>query len=269
MKFIIGATILVAGLFSFTYSCDKDADIIEDTPEIADPPELTEKYRIDTFTFSSNGKATNGKIFLPDSFEKNQDLPAIFLIDYVEQHFETAKDEFEKVIESVQAIEGKDALVITLEEHRNVESKPRGFAGYYEDFKNMASYVNGEYTSNTSRTFIGRGSEGGIVLMTMFLEESESAYFDNFIVTDPASYFITAVISLIENDDFPKNKGNKKLHFSFSSSNNFALCTKLVSTIDEARYKWLKFEFVDYMDNDYENTYPLAFAAGLKFIFEE
>lgn len=269
MKFLLSATILVAGLFSLSYSCDKDDNIFEDLPEIEDPPEEPAKYRIDTFTFSSNGKATNGKIFLPDSFEENKNLPAIFLIDYTEQHFLTAKDEFERVIEGVHLIKSKDALVITLEEHRSVESKPEGFAGYYEDFKNMASYVNGEYTSNTSRTFIGRGSEGGIVLMTMFLEESESAYFDNFIVTDPASYFSTSVINLIENDDFPKNKGNKKLHFSFSSSNNFAICTKLINTIDEANYPWLEFEFVDYMDNDYENTYPLAFAAGLKFIFEE
>ena len=173
------------------------------------------------------------------------------------------------MIEGVQAIEGFDALVITLEEHRDVETSPQGFAGYYEDFKNMASYVDGKYTDNTSRTFIARGSEGGIVLMTMFLEDSEKAFFENFIVTDPASYFSTAVIKLIEDDDFPKDKANKKLHFSFSSSNNYTICTNLVNAINGARYPWLEFESLEYLGNNYENTYPVAFGAGLKFIFEE
>ena len=114
MKFIITVTILLAGLFSFSYSCEKDGDHIEDSTEFEDPPEEIATYRVDTFTFSSKGKAINGKIYLPDSFEKKTDLPAIFLIDYTEQHFIVAKDEFEKVIEGVQAIEGFDALVIRL-----------------------------------------------------------------------------------------------------------------------------------------------------------
>ncbi len=268
MKFLFGILILVSGHLSFSCSSENDDDIIIDTPDIVDDSTI-DTLRIDTFTFSSNGEATNGKIFLPDSFEKNQNLPAIFLIDYVEQHFETAKDEFEKVIEGVQAIEDFDALVITLEEHRSVDSKPRKFQDYYEDFKTMASYVDGKYTNNTSRTFIGRGSEGGIVLMTMFLEDSENSFFDNYIVTDPASSFSSTVIDLIENENFSKNKGNKKLHFSFSSSNDFTICGNLVNAIIVAQYPWLEFKYDQYLENNYENTYPVAFAAGLKFVFEE
>ena len=105
--------------------------------------------------------------------------------------FKLATDEFEKVVGGVQQIQGFDALVVTLEEHLDIYSKPEAFQEYYDIFKNMTSYVDGRYTNNTSRTFIGRGSEAGS--------------------------FNSAVIQMVENDDFPKNKKKKRLHFSFST----------------------------------------------------
>ncbi len=53
--------------------------------------------------------------------------------------------------------------------------------------------------------------------MTLFLEDSESSVFENFIVTDPPGSFNSAVIQMIEKDDFPKSKQSKRLHFSFST----------------------------------------------------
>ena len=71
--------------------------------------------QIEIFTFSSNGTTVKGKIFIPSSYKTNRNLPAIFLIDFKEQHFKFVTDEFEKVIEGVQKIQGLDALVVTLE----------------------------------------------------------------------------------------------------------------------------------------------------------
>jgi predicted alpha/beta superfamily hydrolase len=224
---------------------------------------------IETFTFSSNGVGTKGKIFLPASYETNRNLPAIYLIDFTEQQFKLATDEFEKVIAGVQQIQGFDALVVTLEAHLDIDSKPEAYQEYYDIFKNMTFYVDSVYTNNTSRTFIGRGSEAGIVLMTLFLEDSESSVFENFIATDPASSFNSDVISMIEKDDFPKNKLSKKLHYSFSSSNDYEECTKLINMLTEAQYPWLKFESVEYPNRKYESTYPLSFAEGIKYIFNK
>jgi len=229
----------------------------------------TSSLKTETFAFSSNGVATKGKIFLPASYETNRNLPAIYLIDFTEQQFKLATDEFEKVVGGVQQIQGFDALVVTLEEHLDIDSKPEAFQEYYDIFKNMTSYVDGRYTNNTSRTFIGRGSEAGIVLMTLFLENSESTVFENFIVTDPAGSFNLAVIQMIEKDDFPKNKKRKRLHFSFSTSNNHDQCTKLIHRIKEAEYSWLEFESLEYANSNYENTYPASFAAGIKYIFNK
>jgi predicted alpha/beta superfamily hydrolase len=225
--------------------------------------------KTETFEFSSNGVATKGKIFLPVSYETNRNLPAIYLIDFTEQQYKLATDEFEKVIGGVQQIQGFDALVVTLEEHRDIDSKPEAIQEYYDIFKNMTSYVDSRFTNNTSRTFIGRGSEAGIVLMTLFLENSESSLFENFIVTDPAGSFNSAVIQMIEEDDFPKDKKKKKLHFSFSTSNNHDQCTKLINKINQAEYPWLQFESLEYTNSNYENTYPASFAAGIKYVFNK
>ncbi len=171
------------------------------------------------------------------------------------------------MIAGVDQIPGFDALVVTLEEHLDIDSKPEEFQEYYDIFRNMTAYVDGKYTNNTSRTFIGKGSEGGIVLMTLFLESSESSVFENFIVSDSPGSFNPAVMQMIEKDDFPKNKQKKKLHFSFSTSNNQDQCISLINMIKEAQYPWLQFESVEYANSDYENTYPAAFAAGIKYVF--
>jgi len=245
------------------YSSSSDGD------DIIDPIEVTTSLKTETFEFSSNGTATKGKIFLPASYETNRNLPAIYLIDFTEQHFKLATDEFEKVVDGVQQIQGFDALVVTLEEHLDIDSKPEAFQEYYDIFKNMTSYVDGRYTNNTSRTFIGRGSEAGIVLMTLFLEDSEISVFENFIVTDPPGSFNSAVMHMIEKGEFPKNKQSKKLHYSFSTSNSYDECTKLINMINEAQYPWLQFESLEYSNSNYENTYPASFAAGIEYIFNK
>jgi hypothetical protein len=256
---MFGGIILLFGTVSF--SSDGDG--------LTDPAESSSLSRIETFTFSSNGTTTNGKIFLPASYETDKNLPAIFLIDYAEQHFKLATDEFEKVIEGVRQIEGFDALVVTLEHIPDIDAEPETFQDHYEVFKDMATYVDGKYTHNSSRTFIGKGSESGIVLMALFLENSESSVFDNFIATDPSGLYASAVIKLLENENFPKTKLNKKLHFSFSTSNDRVKCTRLINLINAAEYPWLQFESIEYTNSDYENTYPISFAAGIKYIFSK
>ena len=224
--------------------------------------------KIETFTFSSDGVAYSGKIYLPTSYETKNDLPAIFLIDYSDQHFESVTDEFEKVIDGVQEIEGLEALVVSLENIPDVDAKSYAFQEYYQVFKDMTTYVDGHYTNNPSRTFIGRGSEAGIVLLALFLENSENSEFTNFIATDPPSSFLLDVIDIIKNNDFSKNNSKKKLHFSFSTSNDSSTCNKLIELINQSQYDWLEFESIQYTDSDYVHTYPISFAAGLKFVFD-
>jgi predicted alpha/beta superfamily hydrolase len=230
--------------------------------------ETAASSKIEIFTFSSNGTEYNGKIYLPASYEKKNNLPAIFLIDFTDQHFEFVGDEFEKVIDGVQQIEGLEALVVSLEDIPDIDAKSYAFEQYYQVYKDMASYVDDKYTNNSSRTFIGRGSEAGIVLLALFLENSENTEFTNFIATDPPSSFLWDVIDIIKNNDLANNKLEKRLHFSFSTSNDGSTCNKLIDLIDQSQYDWLEFESIQYTESDYVHTYPISFAAGLKFVFE-
>ncbi len=267
MKTNIVFTVILTSLLIFT-GCSSDTDNASDDPYVQEEEETTPSLRTEVFSFTSNGNATNAKIYLPDSYETNANLPAIYLIDFTEQHFAIATDEFEKVVDAVKQTTGLDALVVTLQQHLDIDSQPEDFQDYYAIFKDMASYVDSEYTNNTSRTFIARGSEAGIVIMTLFLENPETSVFDNFIATDSPVSFNSEIIELIESGDFPQDKGNKKLHFSFSASNNFSSCTNMINKINEAEYTWLQFESIEYTSS-YTTTYPTAFSAGLNYIFNE
>jgi len=75
-KFIIVSIILTFGFVSFS----SIREVMIDTND------TTTLSKIETFTFSSNGTTTKGKIFIPDSYETNKNLPAIYLIDFTIRH---------------------------------------------------------------------------------------------------------------------------------------------------------------------------------------
>ena len=265
-------TLLVIVLLLVLASCSMDNEVLKpDTlnPEPLEEPSLLDSLTIETFTFSSNGKDIGGKIYLPDTYETNNDLPAIFLIDYEEQHFKLATDEFEQVIRGVLQIEDFEALVVTLEKIPDIDAQTGNFIEQHEVFKNMTIYVNGKYTSNTSRTFIGKGSEAGVVLLTLLNEDPDANIFDNYIATDPPSSFNNVVINMNQNNSVQANMLNKKLHFSFSTSNNRTTCLALINSFIEAQYPWLEFGHVEYSNSNYENTYPTSYRAGLEFVYKQ
>lgn len=250
----IGLILLTFGMASFSIVNDEKENV---------------SARVETFTFSSKGLNTRGKVYLPDAYTTDSNLPAIYLVDFAEQHFKLATDEFERVIEGVRNINGFDALVVSLESIPDLDAEPGSFEEHYEIYKNMASFVDDNYTNNTTRTFIGRGSEAGLVLMALFFEHPESANFNNFIVTDPSPKYVSAIIDLIEKDNIPESKSNRKLHYSFSSSNDRAKCLTLIDLIKDTNYEWLEFESKEYTKSDYENTYPESYAEGIRYIFSK
>lgn len=234
-----------------------------------DKNDSTTFAKIETFTFLSNGEEYKGKIYLPASHEVHKNVPAIFLVDFTEQHYKIATDEFEKVIEGIDQLIDFDAFVISLDSIPDIDAKPEAFAKHYSIFKNMAEYVEINYTENPSKTFIGRGSESGIVLMSLLLDSGNDATFDNFIATDPGGGYKTALIELLQEKDIPKFKTQKRLHFSFSTTNNRDKCTKIYTLINELNDSRLQLKFNEYTESDYEHTYPISYAEGIKFVFNE
>jgi hypothetical protein len=258
MIFIAGAGIFLLSNASFAGNGDKNKK----------PANTRKQSTIETFTYLSSGKTTTGKIYLPAAYQTNNSLPAIYLIDFTEQHFKLATDEYEKVIDGVEQIKGFDALVVTLDNIPDIDAEPSSFKEHYQVYKSMAAHVDSTYTNNPSRTFIGKGSEGGLVLMALFRENLETPVFDKFIVTDPSPKYSSAVADLLKTEKFPQNIPNKKLHFSFSTSNDRVKCKAIISLLHDAQYPWLQFESIEYMNSDYENTYPISYAAGIKYVFQ-
>ncbi|MBT8208240.1 MAG: hypothetical protein HKN94_10950 [Acidimicrobiales bacterium] len=235
------------------------------TPEPSDPPETGSPARTEAFEFSSNGVTTRGQIHLPESFDKGMNLPTVYLIEFDSAGHEVAP-EFETVIDSVKQINGLKALVATLEERPNITPSPSAYQEHVDLFRDMANHVDSTYTDNPSRTFIGRGFEAGIVLLDLFGEGPEDAGFDNYVATDVESGFATEVRGVLESEDFSDATTSKRLHFSFSASNNVRLMTELTDLIDQAEYPWLEFESVYYSDLGFFNAYPTAFTDGLAYV---
>ncbi|WP_297691980.1 hypothetical protein [uncultured Eudoraea sp.] len=252
-------------------SCSKDSASTPEpiaTPEPTQTPTAVDKR--ETFTFSSNGISIEGEIFLPSEYETNKNLPAIYLFDFPEQisglnpNFHVATDEFDKVIGAVKNIK-LNALVITMSEYKTNEMiLPRDFQEYSDIFKSMTSYVDGRYSSNTSRTFIARGNEANMVLMTLFFEEPEASVFQNFIATD--ALHVGDMQAMLETEDVPLENENKKLHYSNTDE---ARNAAVINAIIELELPWLEFESVTYPNMTFENGYPTAFTDGIKFIFED
>lgn len=93
---------MISGLVLLSFSSKGDV--------ISRPIDSVTSINTETFIFSSNGVPTKGKIYLPPSYETNKSLPAIYLIDFTEQQFKLATDEFEKVVGGVRQIQDFDAL---------------------------------------------------------------------------------------------------------------------------------------------------------------
>jgi len=245
-------------------ACDNDDDNPKPDP---DPP--SEVARVDTFTFSGNGEDTKGIIYIPAGYHSESDWPSIYLLDYKDTHFADVTDEFEQLVSTMLAIEGLKALVVTLEEHRNLDVGPDEFEEHRDLFISMTEYVDNNYSVNTSRTFVGRGSEGGVVLLTMLTEDPQSRVFEKYVATDSPNSFNTNIIGRIQNEQVPDHMTDIKLHFSYSSSNVEAVCIALINNIEDANYPWLSFASAAYPTMTYPQAYTTAFTDGLEFVFKD
>lgn len=246
-------------------SCNEDPST---TPSPPPPPPLPPALdKVEEFRFLSSGKSWDAKIWIPAEYQTNSDLPSIYLVDDEEIHYPVATDEFEKVIEGVNKVSGLDALVITVEGLDPDLGVVFGFQEFYTIYIDLVSYVETNYTDNPSRTLIGRGSAANFVLGTLYLEEQETAVFQNFVATTSSSlgYFN----EIMKKEEFPKEKDNKKLHFSFDGESNYDLNMRFINTLNEKTYPWLEFDWAEYPNLMFTTSYPSAYADGIKYIFEE
>lgn len=266
---VLAATLIITINIS---SCSKDNEAVPLIPTL--PIEVvrvdTFTYvndEVETFTFITGGVETEGLIYLPEAYETNSELPAIYLLDFQEQHFTVVTDEFAQLINAAREMPNFDAVIVSLKALPAIDAHPATYQTACDVIKDMSFYVDSVYINNSSKTFVARGSEGGVVLLTLLNEDPEANVFDNYIATDSPASFNSAVTEIIESGTISKTMLDKKLHFSYSLSNNQEDCQALISSFEEMEYPWLTFESEDF-NGEFPSVYPDVFAAGLEFVFE-
>lgn len=246
-----------------TSACSKDNDPL---------PTEDNLPKIELFTFRSNNSDYQAKIRLPRSYETNSNLPVIYLMDTTEPPlFEIGRDEFEKVTLAVSTIPDFDAIVVSLQEI--IEKDYTTYDSthfYFQLFNDMANYVDMNFEAGSSKTLIGRGNAGGMILLGLFLESGASHNFTNFVSVDIPGSAISLGNQTLINNNFPTaDKENMKLHFSFAGEHQPDQNRALINRIHENNYPWLTFDSAEYPTLNHETIYPQAYEDGLAFIFEE
>lgn len=258
---IVNHTFLFIAIILGFISCTKDSDL-----PLPSNNEPINKPTIDTFTFATSG-INEGKIYLPASYKTNKELPVIYLMDFQEQHFNVATDEFDKVVEASKSIVGFEAIVVGLADLHNISTHTGNTSDYFSLFKDLATYVDDSYGLKGSKTLVGRGSEAGVILLSLFQESGESHDFKNFVVTGPPTDFIMVANTLITDETFPMDKENMRLHYSFSDNYELSRNNRMIKHIQEKAYPWLAFKSAEYPDLTFETAYPQAYAHGIQFVF--
>lgn len=228
--------------------------------------------KIELFTFSSHNTDHQAKIRLPISYKTNQNLPVIFLMDTTEPPlFETGLDEFEKVTAAVYTIPQFDAIVVSLESIIKKDYTRYDSTNYYYVlFNDLAQYVDLNFEVGPSKTLIGRGNAGGMILLGLFQESGASHGFTNFISVDIPGSAISLANQTLINNNFPTNgKENMKLHYSFAGGHQVDQNRAVINRIQNNNYGWLTFESEEYPSLTHETVYPQAYKDGLAFIFGE
>ncbi|WP_367389557.1 hypothetical protein [Lewinella sp. LCG006] len=238
--------------------------LITCTDNTVDPPQP--QAVIEEFTFAPSG-INRGKIYLPASYAANKSIPVIYLLDHQEVAFNVATDEFQQVINGVNQIADFDAIVVTLTE-KLPTANHNFYPEYFELYKTLAAYVDNNYESNGSKTLIGRGDAAGIILVNMFNESGASHGFKNFVATDPFIDYISYLNSIIPSDNFPMDKSDMKLHYSFTENYELDRNRLFIDRVNNKNYPWLSFSAEEYPNLLYEEDYPTIYADGLKFIFD-
>lgn len=223
--------------------------------------------RVERFEFKHLDKKEHGLVYMPSHFPLNQQATVILLIDFAEQHFTLATDEFEKIIEATAAIQDGPTLVVTLDHIPDIDATPQNYMDRIERYKSLAKHIDTNYYCKPEMTLIGKGSEAGIVLTALFLENPESTPFSKFIATDPSPLYTNSLIQIIDSTNFSVRRPTRKLHFSFSTSNDRESCLKLIRQLKEKNYPWLQFRAKEYRESNFETTYPVAFTEGIDYLF--
>ncbi|RLD26172.1 MAG: hypothetical protein DRI75_12205 [Bacteroidetes bacterium] len=253
----------------------------DDTPPPPGPTSIVYP-RTETMPITSNFVFDNYtypvKIFLPETYATNKNLPIIYILDGT-LNFEKVKNNLDPNIEAI--IVGIGDFAANEEwQRRFADFMPgtncQGAQGKHLDFynfitKELVPNIDVKYDNDhNSRSFMGHSAAGIFTLVSMFLENPENVMFHNFIASDPLlgcdpDYFA----EMLHDYDFSEGAKKFKLYLALSGEGDREGIRQFTENVNLKGYTWLTFKYEEFLIKDHMSVVDPSFKSGLKFIFDE
>ena len=276
--------LVLTSLILLTLLCGCEDGIIDHEPDPDPDPVLpvSEYPKTESTTIKSNfvyDKYTYPvKIYLPKSYETDNKLPVIYVLD--------GTLNLNLVIRAIP--DSTDVIVVAFGDlafkaewlRRWEDLMPEGINchsvnGKYQDFydfitKELIPYIDNKYINdNTSRTLLGHSSAGLFTLVSMFIEDTQDVTFNNFIAGDPElacdpTYFD----KMLNNNDFPAVAEKFKFYLALSGDGDTDAVRQFSDDITAKEYPWLTFKYEEFLNESHLGVRDEFFGRALRFVFE-
>ena len=267
--------LILTSLISLALLCGCSGDTTDLEP-VSEYPK-TERTTIES-TFVYDNYTYPVRIYLPKSYETNNNLPVIYVLD--------GKMNFDLVISAIP--NSTDAIVVAFGDLAYRQLWPRRWEdlmpedinchsvnGKHHDFydfitKELIPYIDNKYINdNTSRTLLGHSSAGIFTLVSMFIEDTQNVTFNNFIAGDPElacnpTYFDR----MLNNNDFPVVAEKFKFYLGLSGDGNIDAVRQFSDDIKAKEFPWLTFKYEEFLNEGHLGVRDDIFGSALRFVFE-
>lgn len=233
---------------------------------------ITSDFVFDNYTYPV-------KIYLPESYPTNKNLPIIYVLDGALNYDNVLHNigfDTEAIVVGFGDFASKEKWQRRWIDLRPAESKCTGNnEGTHLDFykfitKELIPYIDDLYDNDhNSRTLIGHSSAGLFTLVSMFLDNPKIMVFHNFIGSDPElgcdpAYFA----EMLNNNDFATGSSKVKLYIAVSGHGDVIAVNKYAEDMQAKNYARLTFKYEEFLDEGHMSVLEPSFISGLKFILE-
>lgn len=268
--------LILTTLISLTLVSGCEGDKTDLEPIVSEYPKreyasITSTYVYDNYTYPV-------KIYLPKSYETNNNLPVIYALD--------GAMSFELVINAIP--DSTDAIVVAFgnfayknqwirrwEDLMPDSINCHSVNGKHQDFydfitKELIPYIDNKYNNdNTSRTLLGHSSAGIFTLVSMFIEDTQNVTFNNFIAGDPElacnpTYFD----EMLNDNDFPVVAEEFKFYLALSGDGDISAVRQFSDDIIAKEYPWLTYKYEEFLTESHLGVRDELYGSALRFVFE-
>ena len=217
------------------------------------------------------------KIYLPKSYETNNKLPVIYVLDgkyNLNLVVRKIPSSTEAIVVAFGDFAYKDQWQRRWEDLMPEDINCHGVNGKFQDFynfitKELIPYIDGKYINdNSSRTLLGHSSAGLFTLVSMFVEDTQNITFKNFIGGDPElacnSFYFDKMLNA---NDFPILAEKFKFYLALSGDGDTDAVRRFSDAIKAKEFPWLTFKYEEFLNESHLGVRDDLFESAFKFVF--